>query len=53
MNGKSAHFNLKNEAIYSKIAPNAAEKRPWGCWRTIFQVFGGYFYDEKRPYRLF
>ena len=53
MNGKSANFNLKNEAIYSKIAPNAAEKRLWGCGRAIFQVFLRYFYDEKWPYRLF
>jgi len=53
LKGKNAHFNLKNEAIYSKIAPNAAEKRPWGCWRAIFQVFLRYFYDEKWPYRLF
>ena len=47
MNGKSANFNLKNEAIYSKIAPNAAEKQPWEGWRANFQVFLRYFYDEK------
>ena len=53
MNGKNAHFNLKNEAIYSKVAPNAAEKRPWEGWWAIFQVFLSYFDDEKWPYRPF
>ena len=53
MIGKSANFNLKNAAIYSKIAPNAAEKRPWGCWRGVFQVFWGYFHDEKWLWSLF
>ena len=47
MIGVNANFNLKNEAIYSKIAPNAAEKRPWGSWRVIFQVFLMYFDNEK------
>ena len=52
MKRKNAHFNLKNEAFYSKIAPNSAEKQPWGYWWAIFQVFLMYFYDEKWPYRL-
>ena len=53
MNGKSANFNLKNAAIYSKIAPNAAEKRPWDCWRGVFQVFWGYFHDQKWLWIIF
>ena len=53
MNGENAHFNLKNEAIYSKSAPNAAEKRPWGSWWAIFRVFLSYFDDEKWLYRPF
>ena len=51
--GKSANFILKKASFSSKITPNAAEKRAWGRWHGIFQVFVAYFYDEKWPYRLF
>ena len=49
MKGKSANFILKKALFSSKITPNAAEKRAWGCWHDVFHVFVAYFYDEKWP----
>ena len=39
MNGKSANFNLKNEAFYSKIAPLRLKNSSGAAGGPIFRFF--------------